>query len=165
MEQKIKEKEEKVFVDYTQKLEEIATQLSQNEFLAEEKFSLFDAMQASQLCDEKMDFKMGLEKCDTLERMLKSGKIKKPEELELNELLCLFDTVSAFEMIWLQGQSLSETTFTFAYIYDDSVAAQNASLNALVQNIHYLGNVAFNFVRRTNFMNEEDYIACFFGFK
>jgi len=40
-----------------------------------------------------MDFKVDLNKCDTIEKLVESGKIKSPEQLDEPEILCLFDLV------------------------------------------------------------------------
>jgi len=54
-----------------------------------EKFSLYESMSATEICDPKMDVKAALETCDTVAKCLEAKKIKLPEELSLEEV-CIF---------------------------------------------------------------------------
>ena len=54
--------------------------------LSFEKFSLYDSMSATEICDPKMDVKAALELCDTVPKCLDSKRIKLPEEISTEEV-------------------------------------------------------------------------------
>lgn len=51
-----------------------------------EKFSLYESMSATEICDLKMDVKANLEACDTISKCLESKIIKDPQELSIGEV-------------------------------------------------------------------------------
>lgn len=51
-----------------------------------EKFSLYESMSATEICDPKMDVKAALETCDTVQKCLEAKRIKSPEELSPEEV-------------------------------------------------------------------------------
>ncbi len=102
---------------------------------------------------------------DTYEKLLAAGKVKQVEHLTRQEMLMFYDQMSALEMQWMRGQAIGETVFTFVLMYDDSLLERNQSLKALVDSTHLNGNMAFQYIRRTNSLNEDDYIICTFTFK
>jgi len=68
-----------------------------------DKFSLHESMSGTELGDIKMDIKVGIEDADTPEKLLKSGKIKPVDQLNVNELIGIFDDILSLEMIWISG--------------------------------------------------------------
>lgn len=101
----------------------------------------------------------------TYEKLLEEGKVKEVDNLSTEEMLGFYDQMMALEMQWMRGQAIGETVFTFVLMYDDSLLERNSLLKALVDSTHLNGNMAFQYIRRTNSLNEDDYIICTFTFK
>lgn len=75
--------------------------------LQEKNFSLYDSMQAGELCEAKTDLKILLkERNYSVRGFIQEGVIKNPEELTPEELIGIFDLMLSKEMMWFRGQAI-----------------------------------------------------------
>lgn len=81
--------------------------------LSYDQFSLYESMSATEICDPKMDVKANLDSNDTVFKCLQAKTIKEPEELTIEEIIGIFDELLGKEMLWLKGNSLAQTLYTF----------------------------------------------------
>ena len=72
--------------------------------IAEKNFSLYESMQAGELCEAKTDIKILLKDNDySVKKFIENKIIKDPSELTPEEIIGIFDLMMSKEMLWFKG--------------------------------------------------------------
>jgi len=152
------------YEDVTALFNQASQDIKSGDMLFSPNFSLYDSMSAIEIYDAKMDLKANLKDVVGCHEMIKSNSIKAPQDLSVKELIGLFDDLLGKEILWLSGQSLSHTIFTFSYLYEPQVFEGHKYLQPYIQALYSGSNLCQDLIRHSPYLREEDYIASSVGF-
>jgi hypothetical protein len=138
-------------------LDEIATELEVGQIVGTEKLSMETAMSAIEIMDVKMDTGVGASDAHTLEEALQLKEISSSSSLSEKQILGAVDKLFIFEMMWLEGYALTQSTYTCLYMHRPDLMFDDA----------YFAPIGFSLLKRTKLIHnailagdvysEEDY--------
>ncbi|KAL4466564.1 hypothetical protein ABPG72_010615 [Tetrahymena utriculariae] len=152
------------FKDVTQLFHEVCDGLDLGEMVHTETFNLHDSMSSSELCDPKMDLKVGYKEIVHPKDQISQKLIKPANELNNNEIIAMLDNLLAQEFMWLKGYSLSQTLYKFVYFYDEATYKDNQIIKSYIEGLFLSGTVIYDTLRYSPYLREDDYIVTIFGF-
>ncbi|MCL4122301.1 UNVERIFIED_CONTAM: hypothetical protein GTU68_052920, partial [Idotea baltica] len=107
------------WLDITPEFLEATKDLELGELLHDDSFGLFEAMSAIEMMDPKMDAGMMCnrgKKVLNFDQAVKAGTLKL-NNLTMEELVGIFDSIFACLVTWLEGHSAAQTVLTCLYLH------------------------------------------------
>eukprot|EP00927_Polykrikos_kofoidii_P008762 TRINITY_DN13658_c1_g1_i1.p1 TRINITY_DN13658_c1_g1~~TRINITY_DN13658_c1_g1_i1.p1 ORF type:complete len:762 (+),score=131.24 TRINITY_DN13658_c1_g1_i1:52-2286(+) len=142
----------------------LATQgMKRGEMIESPQFRLFDAMSAIEIMDPKMDTGYNSTADMTLERAMGTGIIK--QSLPHEELIGILDRLLMYYMLWLEGHTIAQTTFSCLYLQDlERCVKPLPLLGAFVDAFLSACRKARETILRANVFDDEDFLPNTFTF-
>jgi N-alpha-acetyltransferase 35, NatC auxiliary subunit len=103
---------EQKWVDISGLLEAACQEMSPDELIHGEHFSLYEAMSAIEIGCIKMD--AGATKTATVDELIEQGKA--PTDISAAQLLAVLDKLLALEANWQSGDSMAQTIYSCLYM-------------------------------------------------
>lgn len=146
--------------DITEEFKSSVKQLNLGELLKTDYFTLLEAMSAIELMDPKMDSGMMLIKSNrkilTLEQSVRMGLVK-TNQLELTELIGIFDDTYSCLATWLEGYPLAQTVMTNLYLHEPE-RIEDRCLRVFSQSMLKIVNFLDKLVQMVCCIEEEDFV-------
>jgi len=106
-----------------------------------------------------MDHHYRYQDSHTYRKMIKEGRIKTVNNLDLIEILSLIDNLFIYEILWLNGKSIYQTIFNLIYFTDSEIGNSDESIfktyiNSTMHMIYRTYNTIFT---NCNCLREEDF--------
>lgn len=98
-------------------------------------FKLKDSSSDIEICDPRTDIR-ALSRFAQPSDLIESKKVKTPEELNLAEVISIYDQIFLRENSWLNGGSLSHAFYDFSFVHDEEILKKNRFVEKLVKYSH-----------------------------
>ncbi|XP_076029475.1 N-alpha-acetyltransferase 35 isoform X2 [Oratosquilla oratoria] len=139
--------------------------LNLGELLHDDLFGLFEAMSAIEMMDPKMDAGMMCnrgKKVLNFDQAVKAGVLKL-NNLTMEELVGIMDSMLACLATWLEGHSAAQTILTCLYLHKP-LSIEDRALRAFSIQILKLIAIINNIVHSAGVFEEEDFQPALYGY-
>ncbi|KAB7494007.1 N-alpha-acetyltransferase 35, NatC auxiliary subunit [Armadillidium nasatum] len=153
------------WLDITSEFFQATKDLDLGELLHDDSFGLFEAMSAIEMMDPKMDAGMICnrgKKVMNFDQSVKAGTLKL-NNLTMEELVGIFDSIFACLVTWLEGHSAAQTVLTCLYLHKP-LSIVDRALRAF--SIHTLKLLALinKIIQTACVYEEEDFQTALYGY-
>ncbi|KAK7073410.1 N-alpha-acetyltransferase 35 NatC auxiliary subunit, partial [Halocaridina rubra] len=139
--------------------------LQLGELLHDDIFGLFEAMSAIEMMDPKMDAGMMCnrgKKVLNFDQAVKAGALKL-NNLTMEELVGIMDSMLACLVTWLEGHSAAQTILTCLYLHKP-LSIEDRALRAFSIQTLKLIAIINNIVHSASVFEEEDFQPALYGY-
>lgn len=125
------------------------------EMVHDQQFSLFDAMNAIEIGDPKMDIGLLYERpATTISELARAGTA--PIDVNEETIAAIGDRLLQMEATWLSGSILGMTVFTCLYVLDPGLEGANPALQAMALGIRTTCMLLDHILSTARVCDEED---------
>ncbi|CAL4107801.1 unnamed protein product, partial [Meganyctiphanes norvegica] len=153
------------WVDITPEFFNATKDLELGELLHDEMFGLFEAMSAIEMMDPKMDAGMLCnrgKKVLNFDQAVKAGALKL-NNLTMEELVGIMDSILACLVTWLEGHSAAQTILTCLYLHKPLSIEDRALRAFAIQTLKLIACIN-NTVHSGGVFEEEDFQPALYGY-